>query len=322
VHGRAKHLWSIHRKMEKRGKPYDEIYDVLAVRVVTDSIADCYHALGVIHNKWTPLTERFHDYIATPKSNLYQSLHTTIFGPGGRLYEIQIRTDEMHRTAELGIAAHWRYKEGSSADEVDEKLTWFRQVLEWQQETHEPEEFLEFLRIDLFQDEIFVFTPAGDVKQLPTGATPIDFAFAVHTEIGLQCAGAKVNGRIAPLSRELKNGDTVEILTSDGSAESRDWLGFVKTSRARHRIRTGSTRRERESAARLGRTSSRASGKRRKAAPRTPCSSEAAEQLGELRRVRALRADRPRRHRADRVVRAVARRGSAGRQAARRSRSW
>ncbi|MFW6085392.1 MAG: RelA/SpoT family protein, partial [Gemmatimonadota bacterium] len=168
VQGRAKHLWSIHRKMEKRGKPYEEIYDVLAVRVVLDSIRDCYHALGVIHNKWTPLTERFHDYIATPKSNLYQSLHTTIFGPGGRLYEIQLRTEEMHRTAELGIAAHWRYKEGGSADEVDEKLTWFRQVLEWQQETHEPEEFLEFLRIDLFQDEIFVFTPAGDVKQLPT----------------------------------------------------------------------------------------------------------------------------------------------------------
>jgi GTP pyrophosphokinase len=267
VQGRAKHLWSIHRKMEKRGKPYEEIYDVLAVRVILPSIRDCYHALGVIHNKWTPLTERFHDYIATPKSNLYQSLHTTIFGPGGRMYEIQLRTEEMHRTAELGIAAHWRYKEGGSGDEVDEKLTWFRQVLEWQQETHEPEEFLEFLRIDLFQDEIFVFTPAGDVKQLPTGATPIDFAFAVHTEVGYQCAGAKVNGRIAPLSRELKNGDTVEILTSENQRPNRDWLGFVKTSRARHRIRSWIRDEERESAIQLGKDILAREWRRRKANP-------------------------------------------------------
>lgn len=253
VEGRAKHLWSIHRKMAKRDKPYEEIYDVLAVRVVLPSVRDCYHALGVIHNKWTPLTERFHDYIATPKSNLYQSLHTTIFGPGGRLYEIQLRTEEMHRTAELGIAAHWRYKEAREGDEVDEKLTWFRQVLEWQQETREPDEFLEFLRIDLFQDEIFVFTPAGDVKQLPKGATPIDFAYAVHTEVGHRCTGAKVNGRIAPLSRPLKNGDTVEIITSDSQTPSRDWLGFVQTSRARHRIRQWIRREEFESAVRLGR---------------------------------------------------------------------
>jgi GTP pyrophosphokinase len=253
VEGRAKHLWSIHRKMQKRAKPYEEIYDVLAVRVVLPSVRDCYHALGVIHNKWTPLTERFHDYIATPKSNLYQSLHTTIFGPGGRLYEIQLRTEEMHRTAELGIAAHWRYKESREGDEVDEKLTWFRQVLEWQQETREPEEFLEFLKIDLFQDEIFVFTPAGDVKQLPKGATPIDFAFAVHTEVGKRCSGAKVNGRIIPLSRALKNGDTVEILTSDSQTPSRDWLGFVQTSRARHKIRQWIRREEYESSVRLGR---------------------------------------------------------------------
>jgi GTP pyrophosphokinase len=253
VQGRAKHLWSIYRKMERRGKPYEEIYDVLAVRVVLPTVRDCYHALGVIHNKWTPLTERFHDYIATPKSNLYQSLHTTIFGPGGRLYEIQLRTEEMHRTAELGIAAHWRYKENRQADEVDDKLTWFRQVLEWQQETREPEEFLEFLRIDLFQDEIFVFTPAGDVKQLPRDATPIDFAFAVHTEVGRRCSGAKVNGRIAPLSRPLKNGDTVEIITSDSQKPSRDWLGFVQTSKARHKIRQWIRREEHESAVRLGR---------------------------------------------------------------------
>ncbi|MFQ5679300.1 MAG: RelA/SpoT family protein [Gemmatimonadota bacterium] len=254
VTGRPKHLWSIYRKMVKRDKPFEEIYDILAVRVLVESIRDCYHTLGVIHNKWTPLTERFHDYIATPKSNMYQSLHTTIFGPGGRLYEIQIRTQEMHRTSEFGIAAHWRYKEGrQEADEVDRKLAWFRQVLDWQQETVEPDEFMEFLRIDLFQDEIFVFTPAGDVKQLPKEATPIDFAFAVHTEIGFHCAGAKVNGRIAPLSRALRNGDTVEILTSDSQTPSRDWLGFVKTSKARHKIRAWIREEEREQAIRLGR---------------------------------------------------------------------
>jgi len=254
IAGRAKHLWSIYRKMKKRGKPFEEIYDILAMRVIVPSIRDCYHALGIIHNEWTPLTERFHDYIATPKSNLYQSLHTTIFGPGGRLYEIQIRTEEMHRTAEMGIAAHWRYKEGKrDTDEVDEELVWFRQVLEWQQETHEPEEYMEFLRIDLFQDEIFVFTPAGDVKQLPKGATPIDFAYAVHTEIGHHCSGARVNDQIAPLSRPLENGDTVEILTSDSQSPSRDWLGFVQTSRARHRIRQWIRREEHDSAVRIGR---------------------------------------------------------------------
>lgn len=239
VYGRPKHLWSIHRKMMQRNKPYEEIYDLMAIRVVTDTVANCYHALGVIHNKWTPLQERFHDYVATPKSNMYRSLHTTIFGPAGRLYEIQIRTHDMHRTAEHGIAAHWRYKEGEKrgANEVDEKLSWFRQVLEWQQDTREPEEFLEFLRIDLFQDEIFVFTPKGDVKQLPKGATPIDFAFAVHTEVGLHCAGARVNGRIAPLARELKNGDTLEVITDARQKPSRDWLAFVKTARARQKIR-------------------------------------------------------------------------------------
>jgi GTP pyrophosphokinase len=253
VYGRPKHLWSIHRKMVKRGKPYEEIYDLMAIRVITDNIANCYHALGVIHNKWTPLQERFHDYIATPKSNMYRSLHTTIFGPGGRLYEIQIRTGEMHRTAEYGIAAHWRYKEGGRAtDDVDETLSWFRQVLEWQQDTREPEEFMEFLRIDLFQDEIFVFTPKGDVKQLPKNATPIDFAFAVHTEVGLHCSGARINGRIAPLSRELKNGDTVEIMTDARQKPSRDWLAFVKTARARQKIRQWIKNEESTAATALG----------------------------------------------------------------------
>jgi GTP diphosphokinase / guanosine-3',5'-bis(diphosphate) 3'-diphosphatase len=256
VYGRPKHLWSIQRKMVHRDRPYEEIYDLMAIRVITDSIANCYHALGVIHNQWTPLQERFHDYIATPKSNMYRSLHTTIFGPGGRLYEIQIRTTEMHRTAEYGIAAHWKYKQGrprpGEADEVDETLTWFRQVLEWQQETREPDEFMEFLRIDLFQDEIFVFTPKGDVKQLPKGATPIDFAFAVHTEVGLRCSGSRVNGRIAPLSRELRNGDTVEIMTDERQRPSRDWLGFVKTARARQKIRQWIRQEEFDSSLKLG----------------------------------------------------------------------
>jgi GTP diphosphokinase / guanosine-3',5'-bis(diphosphate) 3'-diphosphatase len=254
VTGRPKHLWSIYRKMVHREKSYDEIYDLMAVRVIVETIADCYHALGVIHNRWTPLTERFHDYIATPKSNMYQSLHTTIFGPGGRLYEIQIRTREMHRTAEYGIAAHWKYKEGTRpGDDVDDTLTWFRQVLEWQQETREPEEFMEFLRIDLFQDEIFVFTPMGDVKQLPKGATPIDFAFTVHTEVGLHCAGSRVNGRLTPITRELKNGDQVEIITDPKQRPSRDWLAFVKTARARNKIRQWIKEEEFGDSVRLGR---------------------------------------------------------------------
>ncbi len=254
VTGRPKHLWSIYNKMRIRGLPYEEIYDLMAMRIITDSIQHCYAALGVIHSRWAPVQERFHDYIATPKSNMYRSLHTTVVGPHGRRYEIQIRTEEMHRTAEYGIAAHWKYKEGGAGarDEVDEALTWFRQVLEWQQDTNEPEEFMEFLRMDLFQGEIFVFTPKGEVKQLPTGATPIDFAFAVHTEVGFHCAGAKVNGRIAPLSRELRNGDTVEIITNPRQWPNRDWLAFVKTSRARGRIRQWIRKQEFDSAADLG----------------------------------------------------------------------
>jgi len=288
VTGRPKHLWSIYRKMEHRGKPYEEIYDVLAIRVITDSVQSCYAALGVIHSRWTPITERFHDYIATPKSNMYRSLHTTVFGPGGRRYEIQIRTEEMHRTAEYGIAAHWRYKEGRPApaegaepDEVDEALTWFRQVLEWQQDAKEPEEFMEFLKMDLFQGEIFVFTPKGDVKQLPQGATPIDFAYSVHTEIGFHCAGAKVNGRIAPLSRELRNGDTVEILTDSRQRPSRDWLGFVKTSRARQRLRQWIRKEEFASAVELGRNMlEREMKKRRLDRPSRDREEEAADALG------------------------------------------
>jgi guanosine-3',5'-bis(diphosphate) 3'-pyrophosphohydrolase len=237
VTGRPKHLWSIFNKMRKRNKSFDEIYDLMAIRVIVRNVPECYHVLGVIHHNWTPIQERIKDYIASPKSNAYQSLHTTIFGPGGQLFEVQIRTQEMHRTAEYGIAAHWVYKRDGSRDELDQHLGWFRQLLELQQDTHSPEEFLEFLKIDLYQDEIFVFTPLGDVKRLPKGATPIDFAFHVHTQVGEKCQGAKINGRIAPLHRELKNGDTIEILTGPSAKPSRDWLNHVRTARARHKIK-------------------------------------------------------------------------------------
>jgi GTP pyrophosphokinase len=253
VTGRPKHLWSIFRKMRQRNKPFEEIYDLMAVRVLVNTVADCYHVLGVIHHHWTPLQERIKDYIASPKSNAYQSLHTTIFGPGGQLYEIQIRTRDMHRTAEFGIAAHWAYKENRRADELDTRFAWFRQLLELQQDTHSPEEFLEFLKIDLYQDEIFVFTPKGDVKRLPKGATPIDFAFAVHSEVGLRCQGARVNGRIAPLHRPLRNGDTVEILTASQVRVSKDWLIHVGTARARHRIRRWIKQEEAATSISLGR---------------------------------------------------------------------
>src|SRR5574341_1138622 len=232
VTGRPKHLWSIYKKMRQRNKPFEEIYDLMAVRVLVSSVADCYHALGLIHHHWTPLQERIKDYIASPKSNAYQSLHTTIFGPGGQLYEIQIRTREMHRTAEFGIAAHWVYKEGKKSDALDTRFAWFRQLLELQQDARSPQEFLEFLKVDLYQDEIFVFTPKGDVKRLPKGATAIDFAFAVHTQVGLHCQGAKVNGRIAPLHRPLKNGDTVEILTSSQARAAQRRGGGARRGRA------------------------------------------------------------------------------------------
>jgi len=254
VTGRPKHLWSIYKKMKQRDKPYEEIFDLLAIRVLVDSVPDCYHALGVIHDGFTAVQERIKDYIAQPKSNGYQSLHTTIFGPGRHLFEIQIRTRDMHRTAEYGIAAHWLYKESDrNTDKLDRHLTWFRQVLELQLDAKTPDEFLEFLKLDLYQDEIFVFTPTGDVIQLPKGATPIDFAFAVHTELGLHLAGAKINGRIAPLSRELKNSDTVEILRGPAKKASRDWLAHVQTGRARHKIRQWLRQEEQTSSTKLGR---------------------------------------------------------------------
>ncbi|MEO8453272.1 MAG: RelA/SpoT family protein, partial [Gemmatimonadota bacterium] len=237
VTGRPKHLWSIYQKMKRRGTPFDEVYDMMALRVIVDSVPECYHVLGIIHHKWTPLQERIKDYIASPKSNGYQSLHTTIFGPNSGLYEVQIRTHDMHRTAEYGIAAHWLYKTDRRNGKLDQQFQWFRQLLELQQDAHSQEEFLEFLKLDLYQDEIFIFTPEGDVKQLPKGATAIDFAFHVHTEVGIRCHGCKINGRIAPLHRELKNGDTVEILTSSGAKPSRDWLNHVRTGRARQKIK-------------------------------------------------------------------------------------
>lgn len=267
VTGRPKHLWSIYKKMQLGDRPYGDIFDLLAIRVIVPNVLECYHALGVIHDGWTPLQERIKDYIAQPKSNGYQSLHTTVFGPTRQLFEIQIRTHEMHRTADYGIAAHWLYKENAkNQDELDRHLTWFRQVLELQLDAETPGEFLEFLKLDLYQDEIFVFTPTGDVIQLPRGATPLDFAFAVHSQVGARCAGAKVNGRIAPLSRELKNSETVEILTNPNARPSRDWLAHVRTGKARHKIRQLLRLEERSSAIRLGREMLDREAKRRRIA--------------------------------------------------------
>jgi GTP pyrophosphokinase len=270
VSGRPKNLYSIYQKMRKRNKPFEEIYDLMAMRVIVRTVPECYHVLGLIHHVWTPLQERIKDYIASPKSNGYQSLHTTIFGPGGQLFEIQIRTQEMHRTAEYGIAAHWLYKSSEHGDDLGRQLGWFRQLLELQQESHTAEEFLEFLKVDLYHDEIFVFTPQGDVKQLPKGATAIDFAFHVHTDVGLHTSGAKVNGRIAPLHRELKNGDTVEILTSPQSKPSRDWLSHVGTGRARSKIKQWIRQEEETISSQLGREILTREWKRRRLDAPTP----------------------------------------------------
>ncbi|HHT25719.1 MAG TPA: bifunctional (p)ppGpp synthetase/guanosine-3',5'-bis(diphosphate) 3'-pyrophosphohydrolase [Firmicutes bacterium] len=236
LQGRPKHFYSIYQKME-RGKDLSEIYDLLAVRVITNSVKDCYAVLGLVHSLWKPMPGRFKDYIAMPKSNLYQSLHTTVIGPRGEPFEIQIRTVEMHRVAERGIAAHWLYKEGRSEKEFEDKVAWLRQLIEWLREMKDPQDFMETLKIDLFEDEVFVFTPKGDVKTLPAGSTPVDFAFAVHTDIGMRCVGAKVNGRLVSLDYELVTGDFVQILTSKIVAPRQDWLNFVKTSRARSKIR-------------------------------------------------------------------------------------
>src|SRR6056297_3416015 len=224
IYGRSKHLHSIYQKMQRKEVDFSEIYDLTAVRILVDSVRDCYQVLGIVHEIWKPMPGRFKDYIAMPKSNMYQSLHTTVIGPEGEPLEVQIRTPEMHRTAEYGIAAHWRYKEGKQDnEEIEEKLSWLRQLLEWQKDLQEPHEFMETLKIDLFEDEVFVFTPQGDVISLPKDATPVDFAYNIHTEVGHSCVGAKVHGKIIPLEYRLNNGDIIEILTSKNSTgPSRD----------------------------------------------------------------------------------------------------
>jgi len=253
--GRAKNIYSIFQKMQKyteMGKSFNDIYDLIAIRVLVDNVADCYHALGIVHGLWRPLPGLFDDYIANPREGVYQSLHTTVMGPGARPLEVQIRTYDMHRTAEYGVAAHWRYKEGGRHDRhMEERIAWLRQLLEWQRETAEAEEFVEFVKTDLFKEEVFVFSPKGEIKDLPAGSTPIDFAFRIHTDIGFHCVGARVNGRLVPLTYKLQNGDVVEIITSRTSrGPSRDWLnpnlGYVKTGNARSKIRQWLKRQERE----------------------------------------------------------------------------
>jgi guanosine-3',5'-bis(diphosphate) 3'-pyrophosphohydrolase len=239
ISGRAKHFDSIWRKMQRRGVEFEQIYDLFAIRAIVENERDCYQTLGVVHNLWKPVPERFHDYIGNPKSNMYQSIHTTVIGPRGRMVEIQIRTMTMHYRAEYGIAAHWLYKEGKQKyDESDKRLAWVREILEWQKELTNPEEFLEYFKVDLFRDDIFVYTPAGELKHLPRGATPLDFAFAIHSDVGFHCIGARVNSKFVPLTASLQSGDTVEIMTSPHQHPSADWLKVVKTSRAKSKIKT------------------------------------------------------------------------------------
>ncbi|MDX6646964.1 MAG: diphosphokinase / guanosine-3,5-bis(diphosphate) 3-diphosphatase, partial [Miltoncostaeaceae bacterium] len=258
ITGRAKHFYSIYDKMTRKGKEFNEIYDLTAMRVLVGSVRDCYGAVGIVHSLWKPMPGRFKDFIAMPKLNMYQSLHTTVIGPEGLPLEIQIRTPEMHRTAELGVAAHWLYKRdgqrsGGAADS-QESLAWLSRMMDWQRDTTDPGEFLEALRQDLYGDEVFVFTPKGEVRSLPAGATPLDFAYDVHTDVGHRCVGAKVNGRIVPLTYRLQSGDFVEILTSKAPrGPSRDWLNLVTTSKARSKIRQFFTRERREDAEHQGR---------------------------------------------------------------------
>lgn len=238
VYGRAKHLDSIYRKIVVRKVPFDQIYDLLAIRVLVNTERECYHTMGIVHAMWKPISDRFHDYIANPKSNGYRSLHTTVLGPRSRMVEIQIRTHQMHHFAENGIAAHWLYKEGrQQMSKDDRQMVWLRDVLEWQKDMINPSEFMEYLKMDLYADDIFVYTPKGRLIHLPTGSTPLDFAFAIHTEIGLHCAGAKINSRLQPLATRLDSGDKVEIITNKSRSPSHDWLKLVKTSSARSKIK-------------------------------------------------------------------------------------
>jgi GTP pyrophosphokinase len=248
ISGRPKHINSIWKKMQRKGAELGEIYDIHALRVLVDDVRDCYAALGVVHSLWRPIPGQFDDYIAMPKNNLYQSLHTAVVALDGKPLEVQIRTHEMHRVSEVGIAAHWRYKEGSKADRAyDAKLAWLRQLMDWQREVSDATEFVEGLKLDIFQDQVFVFTPKGDVKDLPAGATPLDFAYRIHTDIGHSCIGAKVNNRLVPLEYKLKNGDIVEIVTTKvAHGPSRDWLNIVTTSHAKEKIRQWFKRQQRD----------------------------------------------------------------------------
>jgi len=256
VTGRSKHLYSIWRKMKSQQCTLEQIHDIIAFRVLVESVSDCYAALGVIHSKWTPVPGRFKDYIALPKPNMYQSLHTTVIGPGRERIEIQIRTSEMHRVAERGIAAHWKYKDrmgGGIPDSDAQKFGWLRQLLEWQKEVKDPAEFLESVKVDLFQDEVYVFTPKGDVRVFPRGATPIDFAYAIHSQLGDHITGGRINGKLEPLRYKLRNGDVVEVVTSTNQQPNKDWLDFVGTSRARSKIRNFLRLEQRDKSLRLGR---------------------------------------------------------------------
>jgi GTP pyrophosphokinase len=253
VEGRIKRLYSMHLKIQRQKGTLDQVYDLLAVRIITDSVRNCYAALGVVHQLWRPVPGRFKDFIAMARPNLYQSLHTTVIH-GGQPFEVQIRTQQMHRIAEQGVAAHWRYKDGASFSEGDDqRIVWMRQLIEWAREMREPSEFLSTLKVDLYPDEVYIFTPKGKVVALPRGATPVDFAYTIHTEVGHQCVGAKVNGQIVPLRHPLANGDVVEILTQKGHNPSRDWLSFVRTSHARSKIRQWINLNERKQATEVGR---------------------------------------------------------------------
>jgi GTP pyrophosphokinase len=254
VQGRYKHYYSIYQKMLKQDLSFEEVYDIIAFRIILDTIPQCYEALGLVHALWKPIPQKFKDYIGMPKPNMYQSLHTTVIGPYGERIEIQIRTKEMNQVADSGIAAHWSYKEGRTADrEVAETFAWVQQLVENQAYIKDPDEFLENVRIDLFPDEVYVFTPQGDIKSLPKGATPVDFAYMIHSEVGHACVGSKVNGRMVPLKYQLQTGDSVEIITQKGHNPSKDWLGFVKTVKARQRIRQWIKTQEKERSLLLGR---------------------------------------------------------------------